>query len=126
VSAVQTADARLVALSREFQEREEQFKAWDDEREHLRHTHPRVKEIETLEHAVVNRGMKIREEVFRLKADTAVGMQAKARMVLLDLEEEAGYGSPSCNHALFAAVSLAQDVLAAAPEKPATLAEGEE
>jgi hypothetical protein len=87
VSAVQTADARLVALSQEFQENDAQFKAWDDERDNLPHNHPRVKEIEKLERAVVEHGWKIREEVFDLKAHTAEGMQAKARMVLRDLEE---------------------------------------
>ena len=72
-----------------------------------------MKEIEKLERAVVERGRKIREEVFELETKTPKGMQAKARMVLLDLEEEAGYGSQSCNHSLLAAVSLARDVLRA-------------
>jgi hypothetical protein len=113
VSAVQTADARLVALSQEFQENDAQFKAWDDERDNLPHNHPRVKEIEKLERAVVEHGWKMREEVFELEAHTAEGMQAKARMVLRDLEEEAGLKSQSCNHSLLAAVSLARDVLKA-------------
>ncbi|WP_159014289.1 hypothetical protein [Acidisoma sp. S159] len=107
MSAVQTADARLVALSREFQENDDQFKAWDDEGDNLPHNHPRVKEIAKLERAAVERGWKIRGEVFALEAHTAEGMQAKARMVLRDFEEEAGYGSQSCNRTLLAAVSLA-------------------
>jgi hypothetical protein len=111
VSAVQTADARLVALSQEFQEREAQFKAWDAERDNLPHNHPRVKEIEKLERVVVDRGRKIREEAFELETNTREGMQAKARMVLQDLEEEAGHGSQYCNHSLLAAVSLARDIL---------------
>jgi hypothetical protein len=110
---VQTADARLVALSQEFQENDARFKAWDDERDNLPHNHPRVKEIEKLERGVVEHGWKIREEVIDLEAHTAEGMRAKARMVLRDLEEEAGYGSQSCNHTLLAAVSLARDVLRA-------------
>jgi hypothetical protein len=72
-----------------------------------------VKEIEKLERAVVEHGWKIREEVYDLEAHTAEGMQAKARMVLRDLEEEAGHGSQSCNHSLLAAVSLARDILRA-------------
>jgi hypothetical protein len=111
MSSVHTADARLVTLSQEFEARQAQFKAWDAERDDLPSAHPRAKEIEKLERAVVERGRVIREEVFKLEAHTPEGMQAKARMVLQDLEEEAGHGSQYCNHNLLAAVSLARDVL---------------
>jgi hypothetical protein len=83
----------------------------NDERDNLPHNHPRVKEIAKLERAAVERGWKIRGEVFALEAHTAEGTQAKARMVLRDLEEEAGHGSQSCNRTLLAAVSLARDIL---------------
>ena len=51
--------------------------------------HPRAKEIDKLERALVNRRHEIREEVAELKAHTPEGLQAKARMVLTELAEEA-------------------------------------
>ena len=104
-------DGELLALCREFEEREAQFKVWDDETEDLPPSHPRVKEVRKLERALVERGWEIREEVAELKAHTPEGLQAKAKMVLIDLEDEADPTKPCCNHQYLAAVSLARDIL---------------
>jgi hypothetical protein len=49
--------------------------------------------------------------VAELKAHTPEGLQAKARMVMTELAEEADPGRDSCNHQYLAAVSLARDIL---------------
>jgi hypothetical protein len=76
-----------------------------------RSNHPRAREIDKLERALVNRRHEIREEVAELKAHTPEGLQAKARMVMTELAEEADPGRDSCNHQYLAAVSLARDIL---------------
>jgi chorismate mutase len=73
--------------------------------------HPRASEIDKLERALVSRRHEIREEVAELKAHTPEGLQAKARMVMTELAEEADPDSESCNHQYLAAVSLARDIL---------------
>jgi hypothetical protein len=68
-SKAEELDGELIALCREFEEREAQFKVWDDETEDLPPSHPRVKEVRKLERALVERGWEIREEVAELKAN---------------------------------------------------------
>jgi chorismate mutase len=73
--------------------------------------HPRAKEIDKLERALVNRRHEIREEVAELKAHTPEGLQAKARMVMTELAEEGDPNKEFYNHQYLAAVSLVRDIL---------------
>jgi hypothetical protein len=104
-------DGELIALCRKFGDAEDTFAAWDAERDFMPFDHPRAKEIDKLERALVNRRHEIREEVAELKAHTPEGLQAKARMVMTELAEEADPNKESCNHQYLAAVSLARDIL---------------
>jgi hypothetical protein len=99
----QELDGKLIALCREFQDAEAIFAAWDAERDFMPFNHPRAREIDKLERALVNRRHKIREEVAELKAHTPEGLQAKARMVMTEFAEEADPDSESCNHQYLAA-----------------------
>jgi hypothetical protein len=60
-------DGKLIALCREFEDAEATFAAWDAERDFMPFDHPRAKEIDKLERALVNRRHEIREEVAELK-----------------------------------------------------------
>jgi hypothetical protein len=104
-------DGELIALCREFGDAEATFAAWDAERDFMSFDHPRAKEIDKLERALVNRRHEIREEVAELKAHTPEGLQAKARMVLTELAEEGDPSREFFNHQYLAAVSLARDML---------------
>jgi hypothetical protein len=49
----QEMDGKLIALCREFQDAEVTFAAWDAERDFMPFDHPRAKEIDKLERALV-------------------------------------------------------------------------
>jgi hypothetical protein len=104
-------DGELIALCREFEDAEATFAAWDAERDFMPFDHPRAKEIDKLERALVDRRHEIREEVADLKAHTPKGLQAKARMVMTELAEEGDPSREFFNHQYLAAVSLARDIL---------------
>jgi hypothetical protein len=58
-------DRELLALCLEFEDAEATFAARDAERDFMPFDHPRVKEIDKLERALVNRRHEIREEISR-------------------------------------------------------------
>ncbi len=70
-----------------------------------------AKEIDRLERELVTRRHEILEEVAELKAHTPEGLQAMARVVLADLEDDADPDFANYDHRVITAVSLARDIL---------------
>jgi hypothetical protein len=73
--------------------------------------HPRAREIDKLERGLVHRRHQIRKEVAERKAHTPEGLQAQARTVLADLEDDADPDFANYDQRVINAVSLARDIV---------------